>query len=921
MPRKIVLTLLLSMFGVLYVFAGNTGKIAGKIVDSKSKEPIIGASVLIDGTVMGAASDLDGNFNILNVPPGTYTLKVSAVGYGNSTRKNVKVSIDLTTREEFQLVESTVQTEEVVIVAEKPMVTKDLTASTAVVSADQLQALPVTEFSQVLNLQAGYVGGHVRGGRKGEVGYWIDGIPVTDVYDGGNVVEVNKDMIQELQMISGAFNAEYGQSMSAIVNIATKDGGDKLKGTISSYFGDYLSNGKDIFKRIDEFSPTAIRNFEGSLSGPVLGGLNFYLTGRYIYFGGFLNGIRAYKPNNVFLTDAGGNLYLSRDESGIGDSATVPMNWSERIYGQAKLNYRISPMMKLSYSLILDRTDYQDYDRLYQYNPDGNLNRFSRSYTNILQLSHSVSANTFYNVGLSYFIKDYKHYLYEDPNDPRYCHPNLLQQFSQYYFYVGGTNLSRFSRETQTMLGKFDLTSQITQSHMIKAGFEARMHQLKFEDITLRPVESQSNFNPFTSSPFIQTQILDESSIYTNRYTKKPVEFSGYIQDKMEFKSLIINIGIRVDYFNAKGKTLNDETDPNIFNPIKPWNRFHDLNNNGIQDAGEADMTLQEREAYWYKDTKAKIQVSPRFGASFPITDRGIIHFSYGYFFQIPRFEYLYQNPFFKLGTGTGNVGVIGNADLKPEQTINGEVGLQQQLTEDISIDLTGYFRDIRDLSGTRADEIVVFGGGSSYNKLVNSDFGFIRGIILSLNKRFSGGLSATFDYTLQVARGSASDPQETRNALAGGQLPEVQLTALSWDQRHTANATLTYFNNGWGGSVIAQYGSGQPYTPRRSEDVTSLLTNSQIKPSFFNVDVRFHREIKFGGVNATVYARVFNVFDIRNETGVYDDTGRAGFTTDEARIIRSAGPGTASYIHDWFTNASYYSEPRRIEVGFTIEF
>jgi outer membrane receptor protein involved in Fe transport len=389
----------------------------------------------------------------------------------------------------------------------------------------------------------------------------------------------------------------------------------------------------------------------------------------------------------------------------------------------------------------------------------------------------------------------------------------------------------------------------------------------------------------------------------------------------MEFNSLIINIGVRFDYFNSNGQVLVDESDPNIYSPIKPSNRFNDLNGNGIQDPGETAKTVADREQYWYKDAKSKFQISPRFGASFPITDRGVIHFSYGHFFQIPRFELLYQNPYFKLGSGTGNLGVVGNADLNPEMTINGEVGLQQQLTDDISIDLTAYFRDVRDLSGTRADEIVLFGGSATYNKYVNSDFGFIKGFIISLNKRFSGGFAATLDYTFQVAQGSASNPQESRNAIAGGSLPEVQLTPLEWDQRHTANATVSYANNGWGGSLIAQYGSGFPYTPRRAEDITSLITNSQIKPASLNVDVRFHKELKLGPLNSTIFLRVFNLFDIKNENGVYDDTGRAGFTTDEERLMKTGVKETVNTMSDWFTNASFYSEPRRIELGIILEF
>ena len=112
-----------------------------------------------------------------------------------------------------------------------------------------------------------------------------------------------------------------------------------------------------------------------------------------------------------------------------------------------------------------------------------------------------------------------------------------------------------------------------------------------------------------------------------------------------------------------------------------------------------------------------------------------------------------------------------------------------------------------------------IFGGSARYSKFVNSDFGFIRGVILAFNKRFSDGWSASLDYTFQIARGSNSDPEAARNALAGGSAPEVQLTPLDWDQTHTVNAAFSYGGRDWGTSLIAQWGSGLPYTPRATTE------------------------------------------------------------------------------------------------------
>ncbi|MFQ6093872.1 MAG: TonB-dependent receptor domain-containing protein, partial [bacterium] len=511
--------------------------------------------------------------------------------------------------------------------------------------------------------------------------------------------------------------------------------------------------------------------------------------------------------------------------------------------------------------------------------------------------------------------------VYEDTNDARYVHPRLLQNVDPYSFHTGGTNNQRFRRDTKTWLGKFDLTGQATRTHQVKGGIEFRRHRVFFEDITVRPSLEQTDIDLAWDSPYIDPRILDVSTTYHSTYTHHPIEFSAYIQDKMEFKNFIVNLGVRVDYFDPDGVVLADESDPSIYNPIRPENRYHDDNKNGVQDEGEPDVTLEEREAYWYKDAGSKINVSPRFGAAFPFMEGGVIHFSYGHFFQIPRFERLYQNPDFELELGTGNQGVIGNADLKPEKTVSGEIGLQQQLTDDLALEVTAYFRDIRDLAGTRADEITIFGGSAKYSKIVNSDFGFVRGIVLALSRRFVGGYAVSLDYTYQIAKASNSDPEAARNALAGGALPEVQLTPLEWDQTHTVNATFSYAGPDWGFSLIGQYGSGMPYTPRRSEDITALLTNSQKKPFFLNADVRAYKDFNLGPSKVALFLRVYNIFDRLNEVNVYDDTGRGGFTTDQQRVENTNPVQLVNTVEDWFTNMTHFSEPRRIELGVTYSF
>jgi CarboxypepD_reg-like domain/TonB-dependent Receptor Plug Domain len=516
MIRKLLFITIATGVGILPVLAGTTGKIAGIVKDKQTGEELIGANIVIEGTSLGAATNIDGYYVILNIQPGKYTLVASAVGYNKVAINNVNVSIDLTTTIDIELTSTVVEVgEEVVVTAERPLVVQDLTAKTAVVGGDEIAALPVTEVGEVIELQAGFVSGSLRGGRSGEVAYWIDGVPITDAYNGQQVVEVNKDLVQELQVVSGAFNAEYGQAMSGIVNIATKEGGAHYTGGVSFYGGQYVTGDEAIFPGNNKFRPTSIRNYEANISGPVTGeDLTFFANGRYIYFDGWLKGFRRFTPQNIAYTDAAGTFQLYRDPSGRGDSAVVPMNSSERWYGQGKLTWRISPLIKLSANYIYDRTKSRPYDnifnednRLYFYDPEGFGHDFNTSNTLILQLSHTLNQSTFYTLGASWFEKRFKYYLYENQFDPRYVHPKLAITDDSFSFQTGGTDLDWNQRLTRTILAKVDISSQLDQANLAKIGAEFRTHKVFLENITLQPVQEQSDINLATDSPFIHTRI------------------------------------------------------------------------------------------------------------------------------------------------------------------------------------------------------------------------------------------------------------------------------------------------------------------------------------------------------------------------------------------------------------------------------
>ncbi|MBD3223244.1 MAG: TonB-dependent receptor plug domain-containing protein, partial [Caldithrix sp.] len=628
MKRWITLCILALLFSATTIWAGTTGKLVGKVVDKATGEPLIGVNVFLEGTSLGATTDLDGNYLILNIPPGKYTVIVQYVGYQEIRMTNVPIKIDLTTTRNFEMQEAALELEDAIVVeGQRKFIQKDITASQASVGSEEIENLPVTELDDLLQLQAGInrdAGGgfHIRGGRSSEIAYWINGVPVTDSYDNSQGVQIDNNSIQELQVISGTFNAEYGNAMSGIVNSVTKEGGKKYDGDIQIYFGDYASDFTSYYPHIDEINPVENRNVQGSLSGPIpftSDKVTFFATARYNYSDGYLYGTRYFEPTGQ-----------------PGDSAVVPMDWSERITGHGKLTYRMTDNIKLNAELLASRNDFQDYGHDYRWNPDGDVNKFSRSYTGWLSMTHTLSNRTFYEINVSHFNKTFEEYLYEDPNDSRYLHPDsFIVDRVNLSFLDKGTNLHRFYRETNTTIFKGDLTSQVTNRHLIKAGVQGKIHDLSFDDYNLEP----RRVNNVPVEPF-EPAIPDEDSPNRTQYNQNPLELSAYIQDKIEFESVIINAGIRLDYFNSNAQVLVDPRDPNINNPLR------------------TNLDTTNLEAEFYKDATPKWQISPRFGIAYPISATGVIHFSYGHFLQIPSFQYLYNNGDYEVPQTGSNHGI-----------------------------------------------------------------------------------------------------------------------------------------------------------------------------------------------------------------------------------------------------------------------
>jgi outer membrane receptor for ferrienterochelin and colicin len=943
---------------------GTTGKISGRVTDSQSDQPLMGVNVYLEGTYMGASTDQNGEYFILNIPTGVYNLRVEMIGYTSFRVKDLQVMIDLTTHQDISLSSSILDLGEVVeVIAERPIVQMDVTSGQSIVSSKEIAAMPVESFTDVISTKAGITTGaegalHIRGGRSSEIGYLVDGISVSDPAWGGMPVGVENSFIQELQVVSGTFNAEYGQAMSGIINIVTKDGGDRISGQVSAYFGDYISHRDDIFLNIDDVSSTAITNLEINLNGPIpftRNRLKFFASYRNYWDDGFYYGKREHRINDVMFIqpqsaftlinspygdqlnifesffdtngneafdggepyqdlnangvyDFGTDTFTDLNDNGIldgeyfidwdnnqewnsgfsGDNALVSMGWYKKYSLQTKLSYAITNKIKLRYNLFTSGThnkSYSSYHR-YKYNPDGQPTNHSYNWTHILDFSHSLSRRLYYTVKFSQIYSKSSTYKFSNWQDERYL-PNDIIRNIGYEFYGGGVYSGHSYRTNISNVLDFDLTYQINNNHQIKTGIEAKNHIMKYQSYSVI-ISEATGWNP--------TIYSSATSTTNDAYTRKPQEAAFYLQDKIELRDMIINIGIRFDYFDSHYKVPADLRDTLLI-----------VENRLSID----DLILMPADK--------KFQCSPRLGISYPITDMGNIHFSYGHFFQIPPYAYLYSNPEFEIISGAFQ-SILGNANLNPQKTVKYEIGFTQGLTPNLRLDVTTYYNDIKNLLSSTIHEL--YSSGDKYTRYANQDYGYTKGISLSLEQRKIGWVGAAIDYTYQVARGNASDPLAVfyDNQTQPPQESEKKVVPLDWDQTHSLNLNIMIGPDDWGISLIGRLYSGLPYTPQ-FQGYRLDKENSERKPGQMNWDLFAQKTFRIGKFNLTAFIKVYNLFDKLNERYVFDDTGRATYSLIPTYSPDHGDEYGRHHLADYLNYSWYYKSPREVRLGFSMGF
>ena len=858
----------------------STGKLHGTLKDSETGEPIIAANVIIKETTLGTVTSEIGQYVVLNVPPGIYSVVFSHIAYHPLFIENVKISSDYSKEISVKLVPSVLEGEGVTIIAQRSMYQGDFTATRSILSEDEIEMIPAESVADLMRMHAGMVLGsdglfHLRGGRGNEIRYYVDGLDVTDPYSSElSSVMVNTSAIQEMSIVSGTYNAEYGQALSGIVNLVTKNGSSKqTNGELTIYTGDYLSS-SPIFSNIDEPIGLSLTNSEGSVSGPVPftdQKMSYFLSGKLSFSDGWIYGKRIFLP-----TDSSDFSPLNSEEwyvEATGDSSFIPMNPSTSINFMSKISASLGQRTKLSISYLQNNYKFQNYNHLFKYNPDGNYRQFRNGRTITTSLSHSFSNRAFTNFKISSISGNYKYHVFDDPSDERYVSQDLFNIIA-YNFYTGGTGMWHFHERSSSLVIQWDFTTQIGDRHLIKTGIGGSLRNLFLKEFELF-IDESTNWDP---------QVPPSYSPKHNQYDHNPSELYCFVQDKIEFMGLVLNLGLRFDYFSPDGKYPSDLRDPE--NSPKIF-------------------------------AASTTQISPRFGMAYPITEQGILYVSYGHFFQLPPYKFLYINPEFEVEPGV-LTSIIGNTALKPQKSVAYEIGVQQQLTEFFSVNFTTYNKDITNLIGS--DYHQLYDISRKYTRYINRDYGNVRGGSILLKGVLGKNplITLSTGYTYQLAQGNASDPNAVYYDLRSSPPRESEKTLvfLDWDERHTITSSIYLSKrDNWNIGFTFNLGSGMPYTPEYQSQRTSF-ENSGRKPFHYNIDGQFSYHLTWGNNIILFFFKVYNLTDRQNELLVFPDTGRAGYS-----LISQYVPDNRYFtLEDYLKRPDYFSEPRKVLFGIKMQ-
>lgn len=896
-------------------FAGVTGKIAGTVVDATTGDPLPGANIVIEGTMMGAASNLQGYYVILNIPPGTYAIKASVIGYATYTKTDVRVNIDLTTTINFPMQAEVLHGEEVIVVAERPVVQKDISASQANLNIEEMKALPVVSVEAVVGLEAGTRGLTIRGGDVNETAFVVNGFTMRDERTNQPYTAVSFTSIEEVQIQTGGFNAEYGNIRSGIINVVTKEG-DK-----DAYSFGMLARYRPPSQKHFGHSPNSpdsywIRPYvdeDVCWTGTKNGAWDEYTQNQYPEFEGWYaiseqtlkddslnNDLTPEAAQKLFLWEHRRQLDIDKPDYDLDMSFGGPVPFISEKLGNLRFfaSYRGTRDM---YVVPLSKDSYQDYSAQLKltadiksgmkltmeglYGKETGTNSNNSGAPGIFRSTSGIAAALSY--GPKYIDGRMYGTDYWCPTDvtrnsigaklthvvsPNTFYEVTLQRFASDYNTNPGTPRDRskvykfgndyfvdeapFGYMPDPSTGIVGLRMGVGMSNS-RDSSQVIVYSTKFDMTSQlnRYNNVKAGFEFVYTINDVNYASVDEflkSGRSQSKWTTYPKRGALYIQDKLEFEGMIANVGLRLDYSHAGGEWYD------INNPYSV--AFSPEYSSGMD-------TLLNTDA-----TDHIFYFSPRLGIAFPISVNSKLYFNYGHFRQMPTPENLYL---LRKEKTTGKIMRIANPNNPLPKTIAYELGYEQNLFDQFLLRIAGYYKD-----ASNQPALVNYVSTSNtvdYSISEPNSYRDTRGFELTLRKNRGNWVQGFINYTYEVItygdfgyavyydNRAAQRRYEREDAF--DDIAQAKPVA-----RPYARANIDFFTpdafgptiwglyplGDWRLNILGNWRAGQWSTWTGGGSIPGVRNNVQWR-DYFNIDLRFSKNFRLGRTNIEFFVDITN--------------------------------------------------------------
>ena len=933
--RKLLLLIFILIISTIS-FSQQTGNLAGTVTDASTGEPLPGVNVMIKGTYYGAATDIKGAFKINDISAGKYNVDVSLIGYKTYQFTGIEISANKTMQLDVKL-EETVLTlnQDVVVVGDKPLMDPEETQSKKTISKEDIDNLIVENVANIVTQQTGVVTAdnevNIRGGRSYENAFLLDGVSVQDPIAGtGFGLQLSAAAIEEVEVITGGFNAEYGQATSGVVNVKTREGSERYSGSVLYKLDDFGIEGIGTTFNADVL--------EANFSGPepitsfILPALGLQIPGHLTFFGSFYMGISDgitqsyYQPtaNQLYSSTFYGSRFAPRAEN----------SW----FWLLKFTYAYAPTLKFNFSFnqsvninqnsqsLQSNLEYVEPSPGYQYtfqNILDNANTFTHNNIfNTFGVTQTLNPKTYYDLKFSYFYTT----LRGDANGLWYS--DYLQPLDIVNFPIGYYNLGRDTvgvipgdgfwdvgnpytfhdhyLEEYSIRG--DITSFFDEMNKLKAGIALMFQEMQVVDI----------YQPW----------IGELGLNNDIYTVYPAVGSFYAQDNINFGGMILNFGLRLDYW-FPGKYVDDAV----------------ADTNVITIPNEIRQRYYEDTYEWFNGANYKARLSPRLGISHPVSDHQTLFFSYGHFSKWPKPQFVYAklNPV----SAQSSFQKFGNPNLDPETTVAYELGLKTQFTPDDVLTITAYYKDIFDYVSTRSVRITSARlSADNFITYINTDYARSRGLELEYKKRIGNWFNGMASFAYAIVTGKSSSAEEGVLVVRGDLNETIKEGYLSWDRPFTASLSANFYVapgsfgglegiiDDWSFYTRIFYQSGRRYTPavftgtveangRKEYEYLQDERYTAIGDDWFYIDANFEKYINLSGLKFSIFLEISNLLDAQNSTIINPVTGKAYEYGDEVPSSWNDPryPDVQAPISPYPYNPARYLTRRNVRLGVSFTF